>query len=79
MIYEKFQKSKKNRVVKSQIGITKDVFNFLLVFFKEAYDIIQKERLDCGEIKRLPRGGNKGYIPDIDIKLFFIFVLLKKL
>jgi len=76
-LFEQFHKSRKNRVVKAMIGITKPQFYHLLPAFESAYASVQQERLDRGEIKRIPKGGPNTYLDSFEIKLFFILYYLK--
>jgi hypothetical protein len=76
-LFEQFHKSRKNRVVKAMIGITKPQFYHLLPAFESAYSSIQQGRLDRGEIQRIPKGGPKSYLDSFEIKLFFILYYLK--
>jgi len=59
------------------IGITKAQFYHLLPVFERAYHAVQQQRLDSGEIKRIPKGGPKSHIDTFEIKLFFVLYYLK--
>jgi hypothetical protein len=76
-LFEQFHKSRKNRVIKAVIGITKPQFYHLLPAFESAYSSIQQRRLERGEIKRIPKGGPKSHLDSFEIKLFFILHYLK--
>jgi hypothetical protein len=80
MIYEKFNKltdEKHGRIIKSVIGLDRSKFNKLSKAFASAYDALQQERLQKGEIRQVPSGGLKGYLDTPEKKLFFILYYLK--
>ena len=80
MPYEQFKKldgKKHDRRIKSVIGISLSKFNILLVAFTAAYDAVQLERCQKGEIKNVPKGGPKGNLDTFEKKLFFILYYLK--
>jgi hypothetical protein len=52
-------------------------FDILATAFATAYDAIQLERLQQGEIKQVPSGGPKGHLDTFDKKLFFVLYYLK--
>ena len=54
MMYENFKLLTVERMIRSLIGISKEQFATLAVYFAAAYDAIQLERLQNGEIKCLP-------------------------
>jgi len=80
MAYERFKKldgEKHGRVIKSLIGMNRSKFYILATAFATAYDAIQLERLQQGEIKQVPSGGPKGHLDTFDKKLFFVLYYLK--
>ena len=80
MAYERFKKldgKKHDRKIKSIIGMSLSKFNILLRAFSAAYDAVQLERCQQGEIKQVPTGGQKGHIGTFEKKLFFILYYLK--
>jgi hypothetical protein len=82
MAYEQFKKLdglKNDRTIKSLIGMSRSHFDKLTAAFALAYDTVQLERLQQGEIKQVPSGGPKGYLDTFDKKLFFLIVLPQKL
>ena len=75
MVYEQFKKlngKKHDRRIKAVIGISLSKFNILLVAFVAAYDAIQLERCQKGEIKQVPTGRPKGHHDTFERKLFFL-------
>ena len=80
MAYEKFTKldsEKHDRMIKATIGISRSKFYRLAVAFAAAYDTVQLERLQRGEIKQVPSGGPKGHLDTFEKKLFFVLYYLK--
>jgi hypothetical protein len=80
MIYENFNKlddEKHGRIIKSLIGMSRSKFDRLAAAFAVAYDSIQMERLQRGEIKQVPSGGPKGHLDTFEKKLFFTLYYLK--
>jgi hypothetical protein len=80
MAYERFTKldgERHDRIVKSLVGMDRSKFDRLVPAFAAAYDVIQRERLQQGEIKQVPSGGPKGYLDTFDKKLFFVLYYLK--
>ena len=80
MAYDKFTKldsAKHDRIIKATIGMSRAKFDILASAFAVAYDSIQLERLQRGEIKQVPSGGPKGHLDTFDKKLFFILYYLK--
>ena len=80
MPYEQFKKldgKKHDRRIKAVIGISLSKFNILLVAFTAAYDSVQMERCQKGEIKNVSKGGPKGNLDTFEKKLFFILYYLK--
>jgi len=80
MAYERFTKlddEKHDRIIKSLIGMNRSKFDILATAFAVAYDSIQLERLQRGEIKQVPSGGPKGNLDTFEKKLFFILYYLK--
>ena len=80
MAYERFTKldgAKHDRTIKSLIGMSRPKFDILAAAFASAYDAIQMERLQRGEIRQVPSGGPKGHLDTFDKKLFFILYYLK--
>ena len=80
MAYERFTKldaEKHDRIIKSLIGMSRPKFDILATAFSVAYDSIQLERLQRGEIKQVPSGGPKGCLDTFGKKLFFILYYLK--
>ena len=80
MAYEQFNKLdavKHDRTLKSLIGMSRTHFDTLAVTFAVAYDAVQLDRLQQGEIKQVPSGGSKGYLDTFDKKLFFLLYDLK--
>jgi hypothetical protein len=80
MAYERFAKldaEKHDRTIKSLIGMNRIKFDILVPAFAAAYDTIQRERLQRGEIKQVPSGGPKGHLDTFEKKLFFILYYLK--
>ena len=53
-MYEKFKELKSQRAIKALIGITETCFLRMLEVFGVAYQEIQAERQQQGQIKRLP-------------------------
>jgi len=68
---------KHDRTLKSLIGMSRAHFDTLAVAFAVAYDTVQLERLQQGEIKQVPSGGSKGSLDTFDKKLFFLLYDLK--
>jgi hypothetical protein len=80
MAYERFTKlndAKHDRIIKSLIGMSRSKFDILAAAFAAAYDTIQQERLQRGEIRQIPSGGPKGNLDTFEKKLFFILYYLK--
>lgn len=80
MAYEQFKQLdavKHDRTIKSLIGISRAHFDTLAKAFAGAYDTVQLERLQQGEIQQVPSGGPKGYLDSFDKKLFFLLYYLK--
>lgn len=80
MAYEQFKQLdavKHDRTIKSLIGMSREHFDTLAVAFAVAYDAVQLDRLQQGEIKQVPSGGSKGYLDTFDKKLFFLLYYLK--
>jgi hypothetical protein len=80
MAYETFIKLdavKHDRTIKSLIGMSRSHFDKLAAAFTLAYDTVQLERLQQGEIKQVPSGGPKGYLNTFDKQLFFVLYYLK--
>ena len=80
MAYERFKKldgNKHDRKIKSVIGMSLSKFKILLRAFAAAYDAVQLERCQQGEIKQVPTGGQKGHLDTFEKKLFFILFYLK--
>lgn len=80
MAYEKFKAldaEKHDRTIKSLIGMSREKFDRLAAAFPDAYDAIQRERLQRGDIKQIPSGGPKGHLDTFDKKLFFLLYYLK--
>lgn len=74
MVYEQFKQLdavKHDRTIKSLIGVSRTHFDTLARAFAVAYDTVQLERLQQGEIKQVPSGGRKGSLDTFDKKLFF--------
>ena len=62
MAYERFIKldgEKHDRMIKATIGMSRPKFDILAAAFAAAYDSVQLERLQRGEIKQVPSGGPK--------------------
>ena len=75
MAYERFinlDGEKHDRMIKATIGMSRLKFDILATAFAAAYDSIQLERLQRGEIKQVPSGGPKGNLDTFAKKLFFI-------
>ena len=64
-------------MIKATIGISLEKFNILLLAFTAAYDAVQLERCQKGEIKNVSKGGPKGHLDTFEKKLFFILYYLK--
>ena len=80
MAYERFIKldnEKHDRMIKATIGMSRAKFDILASAFAAAYDTIQLERLQRGEIKQVPSGGPKGNLGTFEKKLFFVLYYLK--
>ena len=80
MAYERFIKldaEKHDRMIKATIGMSRSKFDILATAFAAAYDSIQLERLQRGEIKQVPSGGPKGNLDTFEKKLFFVLYYLK--
>ena len=80
MVYEQFKQLdavKHDRTIKSLIGVSRTHFDTLARAFAVAYDTVQLERLQQGEIKQVPSGGPKGSLDTFDKKLFFLLYDLK--
>ena len=80
MAYERFKKldgERHDRKIKSIIGMSLPKFNILLAAFPAAYDAVQLERCQQGEIKQISSGGQKGHLDTFEKKLFFILYYLK--
>lgn len=80
MVYEQFKQLdavKHDRTIKSLIGVSRTHFDTLARAFAVAYDTVQLERLQQGEIKQVPSGGPKGSLDAFDKKLFFRLYDLK--
>jgi hypothetical protein len=80
MIYEKFDRltdEKHGRMIKSLIGISRAQFDTLCKAFSQAYEAIQLESLQQGEIKQIPSGGLKGSLSTVERKVFFTLYYLK--
>lgn len=80
MTYEQFRKLdavKHDRTIKSLIGMSRTHFDTLAVAFVVAYDAVQLDRLQQGEIKQVPSGGSKGYLDTFEKKLLFLLYYLK--
>lgn len=80
MAYEQFTKLdavKHDRTIKSLIGMSRAHFDILAVALAVAYDAVQLDRLQQGEIQQVPSGGPKGYLDTFDKKLFFLLYYLK--
>ena len=80
MAYERFIKldgEKHDRMIKATIGMSRQKFDILAAAFAAAYDSVQLERLQQGEIKQVPSGGPKGNLDTFGKKLFFILYYLK--
>ena len=76
-LYDSFENMKKDREIKAIIGISRQDFDDLLPMFEKSFHIIQQERLDRGEIKRIPKGGPVGNLKDKAMELFFILFYMK--
>ncbi len=76
-LYDSFENMKKDREVKAIIGISRQDFDNLLPIFEKSFHIIQQERLDRGEIQRIPKGGPVGNLKDKAMELFFILFYMK--
>lgn len=76
-IYNNFEKSTEERIIKATIGISKPDFEKLIIEFEKATLEVQEERVKKKEIKRLPRGGVKGPLDTSRKRLFFILYYLK--
>jgi hypothetical protein len=60
MIFEKFIQLKTDRTVAAMIGMSRAKFDQLSLLFSDAYQEVQRERLQRKDIKRLPAGGHRG-------------------
>lgn len=76
-MYDKFKKLKSQRAIKALIGITETCFLRLLEVFGVAYQEIQAERQQQGQIKRLPTNRLQGVLDSLEKRLFFILFYLK--
>ena len=77
MIFEKFIQLKTDRTVAAMIGMSRTKFDQLSLLFSDAYQEVQRERLQRKEIKRLPAGGHRGVFDSDQKRLFFILFYLK--
>jgi len=80
MLYEKFiglDGEKRDRTVKSLIGLGKAKFDALAIAFGESCRAMNEERLRQGKIKRIPSGGPKTELSSPERKLFFLLFYLK--
>jgi hypothetical protein len=80
MAYEKFIKLdavQYDRIIKALIGMSRAHFDTLVPAFAIAYDKVQLERRQQGDIQQVPSGGPKGYLDTFDKKLFFVVYDLK--
>ncbi len=80
MAYKRFKKldgKMHDRKLKSIIGMSLPKFNTLHAAFAAAYDAVQQERCQQGEINQVPTGGPKDHLDMLEKKLFFIFYYLK--
>lgn len=57
--------------------MSREKFDRLAATFPDAYDAIQRESLQRGEIKQVPSGGPNGHLDSFDKKLFFLLYYLK--
>lgn len=80
MAYERFitlDAEKHDRTINSLIGMSRPKFDILAAAFASAYDAIQRERLQRGDIKPVPSGGPKGRLGTFDQTLCFVLYDLK--
>jgi hypothetical protein len=77
MIFDKFKNLTQDRTIKATIGMGREKFDFLVDIFSESYDVIQQERLEKQEIKRVQRTGPKGVLDTPEKQLFFVLYYLK--
>ena len=76
-MYDRFKELKNQRAVKALIGITESCFLRLLEVFRIAYQEIQQERRQQGQIKCLPNARLQGVLDSLEKRLFFILFYLK--
>lgn len=77
MIFDKFENLTIDRTVKAMIGMSRAQFDALVPLFTKARQAIQEEKLQKGEIKRLPAGGSQRVFDSDEKRLFFTLFYLK--
>jgi hypothetical protein len=67
------------RQFKALTGVSQEEFQRLLPVFRTSYQELQQERYTCRKTmrQRQPGGGQKGKLPTMDVKLFFILYYWK--
>jgi len=77
MIFNNLSDIKTDRVCKSLTGLSIEQFKSLSATFESSYHAVQNNRLEEGDIKRLPRGGKEPHFKTFEQKLFFILYYKK--
>lgn len=77
MIFNTLSDIKSDRVCKSLTGLSLAQFKSLSETFESSYHAVQNNRLEKGDIKRLPQGGKEPHFKTFEQKLFFILYYKK--
>lgn len=76
MIFNTIIDIKNDRICKSLTGLSIDQFKALSIAFESSYHDVQNNRVENGDIKRLPTGGKAPHFT-YEQKLFFILYYKK--
>jgi hypothetical protein len=76
MIFNTISDIKTDRICKSLTGLSIDQFKALSIVFESSYHDVQNNRVEEGDIKRLPIGGKAPHFT-FEQKLFFILFYKK--
>ena len=77
MIFNTSSDIKNDRVCKSLTGLSIEQFKHLSTVFESSYHAVQNNRVEKGDIKRLPIGGKEPHFKTFEQKLFFILYYKK--
>jgi hypothetical protein len=77
MIFNTLNDIKNDRICKSLTGFSMDQFKSFSMVFESSYHALQNNRVENGDLKRLPTGGKEPHFKTFEQKLFFILYYKK--